>query len=107
MVHQARRGAPTEVAMQFNQPGKRRWQNKRGEEEMQQQTSTREVQRKEKKKTQQERGGAKWCDKIIGRNYSTISRSKIDGGAMREIRNYKREVARNKRDCDSTTSLRQ
>ena len=57
VVHQARQGAPTEVAMQFNQPGKRRWQNKRGEEAMQQPTSTREAQREERKVTQQKRGG--------------------------------------------------
>ena len=61
VVHQARQGAPTEAAMQFNQPGKRRRQNKRGEEAMQQPTSTREAQRKERKVTQQERGGRAWA----------------------------------------------
>ena len=57
VVHQASWGAPTEAAMHFNQPGKRRWQNKRGEGAMQQPTSTREAQCKERIVTQQERGG--------------------------------------------------
>ena len=56
-MHQARRGAPTEAEMQFNQPEKRRWQNKRGEEAMQQPISTRETQHEERKVKQQERGG--------------------------------------------------
>jgi len=74
---------------------------------MQQQTSTREVQRKERKVTQQERGGAQWCDKVIGGDYSTTSQRERDGGAMREIWHYKRGIARNKIDGDSTNSLLQ
>ena len=70
VVHQARWGALTEAAMQFNQPGKRRWQNKRGEEAIQQPTSTREAQRKGRKVTQQERGGGA-CTTIEGGDSTT------------------------------------